>query len=95
MLFYPNVFSPNGDGKNDVFVAIGNKENVFRYHQLIFDRWGQVIFETTEPDLAWDGKYGGKPMPSGVYVYKVNYRIESSCVAGQDYSKLATITLLK
>jgi len=95
MLFYPNAFSPNGDGKNDVFVAIGNKENVLHYHQLIFDRWGKVVFETTEPDIAWDGKYGGKPMTSGVYVYKVNYRIESSCATGQDYSKLATITLLK
>lgn len=66
----PNVFTPNNDGQNDLFVP-------FPYHAIqsidakIFNRWGKLLFETKDPDLKWDGKAAGKPVPDGVYFYVV------------------------
>ncbi len=66
----PNVFTPNADGKNDFFVP-------FPYHGIesidakIYNRWGKLLFETTDPELKWDGKAAGKPVPDGVYFYVV------------------------
>lgn len=64
----PNVFSPNGDGKNDLFYVpnSGIKEYYFR----IFNRWGAVMFETRAPEIAWDGYTNtGEPAKEGTYYY--------------------------
>lgn len=71
----PNVFSPNGDGDNDLFIPFP-----YRYIESIelriYNRWGQVIFETFDPDILWDGKSmeNDQDVPAGVYYYycKVN-----------------------
>jgi|YNPMSStandDraft_1061717.scaffolds.fasta_scaffold07221_3 gliding motility-associated-like protein len=65
--FIPTVFSPNGDGANDVLYVRGHgiKELIFR----IYDRWGNMIFESTSPQVGWDGTYKGKPMNAGAYAY--------------------------
>lgn len=65
--FIPTVFSPNGDGNNDVLYVRGHgiQEMIFR----IYDRWGNMIFESTNPQLGWDGNYKGKPMNAGAYAY--------------------------
>jgi gliding motility-associated-like protein len=66
----PSVFSPNGDGKNDVFRIVG-----IRYHRLlefrIFNRWGQEVFSTTDPEGAWDGRFNGEPADIGSYHYLI------------------------
>jgi gliding motility-associated-like protein len=63
----PNAFSPNNDGHNEVFkpAHIG----VELYLLQIFDRWGNVIWETTDPNRGWDGTYLGNAAPEGVYLY--------------------------
>jgi len=67
-VFIPTAFSPNGDGKNDVF-RIGSvsfqRLNEFR----IFNRWGQEVFSTTDIKKGWDGSYKGVPQDPGVYQY--------------------------
>ncbi len=66
----PNAFSPNNDGRNDVFRLRGlvyQRLQEFR----IFNRWGQEIFNTTDPDLGWDGTYKGVPQDPGVYHYLI------------------------
>jgi gliding motility-associated-like protein len=71
----PNVFTPNGDGKNDLFVPFP-----YKYIQdidlKIFNRWGTLVFQTTDKDINWDGKEqeDGKALSEGVYYYtcKVN-----------------------
>ncbi len=65
--FVPTIFSPNGDGNNDVLYvrAHGVKEMLFR----IYDRWGNIIFESTSINIGWDGSYNGKPMNTGAYAY--------------------------
>ncbi len=70
--FVPNSFTPNGDGSNDVFTpkAVGVK----KYHMDIFDRWGQILYSTSDIEKGWDGKSkkGGDTVPQDVYVYKIS-----------------------
>ena len=63
----PTGFSPNGDGKNDVLYirGLGIKTVDLR----IFNRWGQLVFETTSQNVGWDGTFGGAPQPEEVYAY--------------------------
>ncbi|MEO7087815.1 MAG: PKD domain-containing protein [Bacteroidia bacterium] len=77
-LFVPNAFSPNGDGENDVLYVRGNC--LLSMDFLIFDRWGEKVFESTDPRIGWDGTYKGKPMNTAVFSYYVkatlvNYKI--------------------
>lgn len=66
----PNAFTPNGDGRNDVF-RLGN----IAYQKLqefrIYNRWGQEVFSTTDPKKGWDGSYHGQPQEMGVYHYLI------------------------
>ena len=64
----PNVISPNGDGSNDTWY-IKNPANVPFTVVQIFNRWGQLIFESNSVDFVWDGTYLGKPSNPGVYTY--------------------------
>jgi gliding motility-associated-like protein len=62
-----NVFTPNGDGKNDFFINyIINSPN---YQMSIVNRWGKTVFESTDPFEYWDGNINGQQAPSGVYYY--------------------------
>ena len=64
----PNVFTPNGDGNNDFF-SIPNS-GIKSYHLQIFNRWGGLIFETTAPQIAWDGRNNfGAECAEGTYYY--------------------------
>ena len=70
-LFMPNAFSPNRDGKNDVFripegTSIGLKEF------SVFDRWGNKVFSTNNISQVWNGTLNGQPSPAGVYVYFIS-----------------------
>jgi gliding motility-associated-like protein len=74
-IFVPNAFTPNNDGHNDLFgpVAIGLSESDYRF--TIYDRWGQIVFETTQPNHFWDGR--GKDsnyVKSDVYVWQLKAR---------------------
>jgi gliding motility-associated-like protein len=63
----PNVFTPNNDGKNDVFKPEG--KGVSRYELRIFDRWGTLIFETTQFATGWNGKVDNEPASEGTYYF--------------------------
>jgi gliding motility-associated-like protein len=68
-IFIPSAFTPNDDGINDSFGVKG--EGIQNYKMLIYDRWGEVIYSSTNPFEHWDGKYNNKPVEVGVYVYEV------------------------
>ncbi|MCT4582663.1 MAG: PKD domain-containing protein [Flavobacteriales bacterium] len=72
-IYVPNAFSPNGDGANDVFnvASFGIKENGFLLQ--IYNRWGEVIFETDDLFEGWNGTEKGEPCEADVYVYSVTY----------------------
>jgi gliding motility-associated-like protein len=71
--YLPNAFSPNGDGLNDEFKAVQKYDFVNTYHMQIYNRWGEMIFETSDINRGWDGTFEGKPSPQGSYVYKIIY----------------------
>ncbi|MFM9053050.1 MAG: PKD domain-containing protein, partial [Bacteroidota bacterium] len=66
-IYVPNVFSPNGDGRNDYLFVRGNNFSKIRFS--VFDRWGELIFETEDPLIGWDGKYKGKDLNPGVFTW--------------------------
>ena len=66
-LEFPNAFSPNGDGTNDVFRAKRDYRSIVSFHAYIFNRWGQKLYEWTDPAGGWDGKYKGTDVREGVY----------------------------
>lgn len=76
VFFVPNAFSPNGDGNNDHFLpACSNHSLVSDFELIIYNRWGQLIFRSLDIGGGWDGTINGKPCPSGMYSYLLNYRI--------------------
>ena len=66
-LFVPDVFSPNGDGKNDVLFVRGS--NISEVNFAVYDRWGERVFETRDKNFGWDGTYKGKELSGAVFVY--------------------------
>ncbi|MBT6028990.1 MAG: T9SS type B sorting domain-containing protein [Crocinitomicaceae bacterium] len=69
--FLPNVFTPNSDGQNDFFIPILPYKYIQDIDIQIFNRWGQVVYATTDPMIRWDGtvQESGGPAPDGVYYY--------------------------
>ncbi len=89
VLWVPNVFTPNGDGINETFNVYGYGYETMLFQ--VFDRWGEKMFETTDPAVGWDGTFKGVAMPPGVYVYVV----EANYIDGQKGYKKGSVTLLK
>jgi gliding motility-associated-like protein len=68
-IYFPNAFTPDGDGVNDTWGAVGHYIEEFRVE--LFNRWGELIFTSTDMDILWDGKVNGSgDAQTGVYVYK-------------------------
>jgi gliding motility-associated-like protein len=87
--YFPSAFTPNNDGLNDTFRAIGKFASQFELQ--ILNRWGQVIFVSKDFKQGWDGTYQGKPAPAGTYLY----RFEATDVNGQRISKSGPVTLVR
>ncbi|MEO1253501.1 MAG: PKD domain-containing protein [Bacteroidota bacterium] len=99
----PNAFTPSLNGPsggavseggdpsriNDVFLP--RLEGVERFRMLIYNKWGELIFETTSQDRGWDGYYKSKLSPAGVYVYKLELRFSD----GRDLTKVGDVTLIR
>ncbi|HLO44673.1 MAG TPA: gliding motility-associated C-terminal domain-containing protein [Leadbetterella sp.] len=76
-LIFPNTFSPNDDGINDSYYPLGAINRISNYTMMIYNRWGEIIFETKNPLEKWDGKNKlDKPYLAGIYFVKVNYQNE-------------------
>jgi gliding motility-associated-like protein len=88
-VFVPNVFTPNGDGKNDVLYVYGNYITKVDMH--IFNQWGQQIATISNKIQGWDGKYKGTPQPVGVYVYVLKAELSD----GRTVNMKGSITLLR
>lgn len=73
LVFFPNSFTPNNDGLNDKFKATPVRPLQF-YHMTIYNRYGQIIFETNNAGNGWDGTFKGIPQPIGGYMYQCNYQ---------------------
>lgn len=74
-VYIPNVFTPNGDGKNDMFMVYGT--SIESLNMKIFNQWGEMAFETRDRTKGWDGISRGKAQPVGVYVYVVSITLKN------------------
>lgn len=88
-LFIPNIFSPNNDGQNDVFYLYST--NIKTLTLMIFNRWGEMVFETNSINNGWDGTFKGKPVQVGVYTYY----IEAGLMSGEKYIKRGSVSLVR
>jgi gliding motility-associated-like protein len=93
-ILIPNSFTPNNDGKNDIFSI--RSSGTFIMHFRIFGRWGDVLYErnnfsSNSSSAGWDGTAKGNPVPDGTYVYFIQMR----CATGEIFTRKGTITLLR
>lgn len=88
-IFIPNAFSPNGDNENDVLYVRGQliEGMIFR----IFDRWGEMVFESTDRLIGWDGTFRGKALDPDVY----DYYLKAICIDGEESIIKGNISLMK
>jgi len=88
-MFVPNAFSPNNDGNNDVLKVRGLCLESLTF--MVFNRWGEKVFETTDKEIGWDGTFQGELMNTAVFVYK----LEGRTYAGKAYNMKGNVTLMR
>lgn len=88
-IFIPTAFTPNRDGQNDVLLVRGT--NLDEIDLSIYNRWGELIFNTTNILTGWDGTYQGKDLDPGVFVY----HLKAICLDGQEFYDQGNITLIR
>ncbi|WP_076374733.1 T9SS type B sorting domain-containing protein [Filimonas lacunae] len=87
--FVPNMFTPNGDGKNDELKVYGN--TITSLKMSVFNQWGEKVFETADRNQGWNGSYSGKQLPVGVYIYVVQMTFSDGTVK----STKGTVSLIR
>ena len=91
-LYIPNAITPNSDGLNDEFAIVSNLDAYAFLTYRIYDRWGELIYETKMPGGKWwDGTFNGKPCVAGIYFYS----LEAEDFSKKSYSRIGTIQLLR
>jgi gliding motility-associated-like protein len=88
-IYVPNAFTPNNNGNNDQFFAYGTK--VENFQMYVFDRWGNLIFQSNDMTKGWDGTYKNNPVQEDVYVWKISY----SDTRGKKYKLLGHVSLIR
>ncbi len=88
-IYIPNIFSPNEDGNNDIYLVRG--QGIELFNMMIFNRWGQKIFESDDIDNGWDGTKNGKHLGQGVFVYKIH----ATMYDGGSINQTGNITLIR
>lgn len=89
VLYVPNAFSPNGDGQNDILYVLGGK--LEEMELVIYNRWGQIVFQSTDRSQGWDGTFNGKPLNTDVFAYRLKGRTYDQ----EDVLLTGNITLIK
>jgi gliding motility-associated-like protein len=90
-LWFPNVFTPNGDGLNETFHPVGY--GVVKFNILIYDRWGKKIFESNSVEPGWDGRINGELCSDGVYMFIATYNLGES--SGETWHANGSVTVLR
>ena len=85
----PSAFTPNGDGKNELFYVRGY--GISKMNLRVYNRWGQVVFETASQDIGWDGRFKGVPQPMDTYAYTLTVEFGD----GTRFSKKGDLTLIR
>ena len=88
-IYFPTAFTPNGDGKNDYFKILSNAA-FEKYDLSVYNRFGQKIFESTNPSIGWDGTYKGEMLNGTTFVWYCTYKRQ-----GKEASQKGTVTLIR
>ena len=88
-LYIPNTFTPNGDGINDTFGVAG--EAIKDFNIQVYNRWGEMIFETANANERWDGTFKGTKVPMGTYVY----RISAQSASGKKVNREGNLNVIR
>ncbi|UAY53107.1 LamG-like jellyroll fold domain-containing protein [Ferruginibacter albus] len=92
IIYIPTAFTPNGDGSNDYFRILGITNIAYRnYYLMIYNRWGNKVFESQNPSICWDGRYNNQPAETGSYVYYLKF----TCEDGTVFVRKGNIVLLR
>ncbi len=90
-VYMPSAFTPDGDGRNDLYHPVGN--GMASFTMMIFDRWGELLYTTTNMDQGWDGRGPhGDALPQDIYVYALDY---ISLFDGQRQKKYGSVLLIR
>jgi gliding motility-associated-like protein len=88
-VYIPNTFTPNSDGQNDIFIVRGLK--VQEIYFAIYNRWGEMVFETSDKTRGWDGIYKGRPADVGVF----GWYLKVKCFNGEETFRKGNVTLIR
>ena len=91
--FIPSCFTPNDDGLNDMLCPFGNSYEALKL--TIFNRWGEIVFLTTDPSSCWNGMIKGKKAAVDVYAYTISYSGLSQSGQSETIRKTGTVTLIR
>ncbi|HYV94240.1 MAG TPA: PKD domain-containing protein [Chitinophagales bacterium] len=89
-IYFPSAFSPDNDGQNDFFHELGQL-GIVTLHYSVYNRWGQVVFETNAIDGKWDGSFHGKPDEVGVYLWYA----DAVMINGHELKRKGNLTLVR
>jgi len=89
--YIPNAFTPNNDGFNDVFGVISTVGTPTSFELNVFDRWGRIVFTSTDQQQLWDGSAKGSPLPPEVYPW----RLRMIDTEGEVQERVGHVTLVR
>jgi gliding motility-associated-like protein len=89
-LYVPNAFTPNGDGRNDLFFPFPVGVKSLDYFQ-VYNRWGQLLFSTRTLGEGWDGRNAGNDQPAGVYIWQLRAVMEGDV----EVKRQGTVVLIR
>ena len=95
IIFYiPNSFTPDGDEYNQEFKPIiTSGVDIYNYHMTIFNRWGEILFESYNPNFGWNGTYGGAGLVNeGTYIWQIEFK---ETMSDKSHKHRGHVTILK
>lgn len=88
-VFVPNTFTPNGDGQNDILYVRGNM--ITEMYFAVYNRWGELVFETTKQNVGWDGTYKGMKADPAVFAWY----LRAKCYNGEELKRQGNTTIIR
>jgi gliding motility-associated-like protein len=72
IIYVPNTFTPDGDKFNEKWFIYIDGIDIYDFELIVFNRWGEIVWESRNPNKGWDGNYNGKPVPDGAYIWQIS-----------------------
>lgn len=90
----PNAFTPNGNGLNDIWRALGPDDGIEDFNLAVYNRWGQLLWDSSVFGTGWDGTFNGELMPAGVYAWVMTFNVKGNIMSIGKVKYRGSVTLL-